>query len=231
MSEANREEKARTVRFRVARGRGEGRTEEFLVPVEAHTTIVDALEWIRTHRDAGLMYRHSCHHGSCGTCGMLVNGEQKLACTTPVDDAPVVDLKPLQTMKLMADLAVDPTPLFRDFPAHVDYLRPSEFNRGSETPEEIDRYVRFENCIECGLCVSSCPVVGLRGFMGPAALAAYNREIEKNPDRTAELLAEIDSTRGASGCDRHLECSRVCPTGVYPAKHIAQLMKKLKKRN
>lgn len=219
----------RTVRIRVARGRDSRRTEEFLVPVEDHTTVVDALEWIRSHRDASLMYRHSCHHGSCGTCGMLVNGERKLACTTGLEDETVVDLKPLQTMDLIADLAVDPASLFRDFPRDAGYLRPSEFNRGSETPEEIEHYRRFENCIECGLCVSSCPVIGLRDFMGPAALAAYNREIEKNPDRTEELLAEVDSQRGAAGCDRHLECSRVCPTGVYPAKHIAQLTKKLKR--
>jgi succinate dehydrogenase/fumarate reductase-like Fe-S protein len=25
------------------------------------------------------------------------------------------------------------------------------------------------------------------------------------------------------GCDRALECSRVCPLGVYPARHIAVL--------
>lgn len=231
----------RTVVFRIARPQLSNPWAEFEVPVKNHTTVVDGLEWIKSRLDHSLMFRHSCHHGSCGTCGMLINGDQALACTTRVLDLveaaeeagtdTTVEVRPLQTMKHVGDLAVDPTPLFRDFPRSADYLRPSEFNKGSEVPEEISDqgYVRFENCIECGLCVSSCPVVAIREFMAPAALAAYHREIEKHGDRAEELLREVDSDRGVWGCDRHLECSRVCPTGVYPAKHIAMLQKKIRK--
>lgn len=214
--------------------RGEGWS-EYEVPFEEHTTIVDLLEKIRSTLDATLLYRHSCHHGSCGTCGMIINGEQRLACTTNVSDLieetpGAVELEPLQTMTHLGDLAVDPTPLFRNFPDDAGYLRPSEINREAVTPEEIDHYVRFENCIECGLCVSACPVVQSRIFTGPAALAAYNREIDKRPERSEELLPQINSDTGVWACDRHLTCSAVCPTGVYPAKHIAVLQRKIKKR-
>lgn len=230
----------RTAVFRIARSRGGNGWREYEVPLKRHTVVLDALEWIRAHLDGTLLYRHSCHHGSCGTCGMVINGEHRLACTTSVvelleaaeaagRDATIV-VEPLPTMKHIADLAVDPAPLFRDFPRAAGYLRESEFNRGSEVPREIERFVRFENCIECGLCVAACPVVRLRDFMAPAALAAYNREITSNPDREEELLPQVDSDRGVWGCERHLECSRVCPTGVYPAKHIVQLQKRIKKR-
>lgn len=226
-----------TVRVRIERKRRSVEWSEYLVPIEGHTTVVDLLEWIRSRLDDTLLYRHSCHHGSCGTCGMLVNGERRLACTTNVaalfaenEEEPTVELRPLQTMKHIGDLAVDPTPLFRDFPRAASYLRPSEVHKDAKTPEEIDRYERFENCIECGLCVSACPVIPLRGFMGPAALAAYNREIDKRPERTNELLPEVDTDEGAWGCDRHLACSAVCPTGVYPAKHIAMLQRKIEKK-
>jgi succinate dehydrogenase / fumarate reductase iron-sulfur subunit len=236
----------REVVFRVERSQRPVGWGEYTVPVEDHTTVVDALEWIEANADSTLLFRHSCHHGSCGTCGMLVNGTRKLACTANVlevvaeaagnggaepdrDDAVVVELRPLETMTHIGDLAVDPTPLFRDFPVAAEYLRPSEANKASETPEEIDRYVRFENCIECGLCVSACPVIPLRGFMGPAGIAAYNRELDKHPERSAELLPQVDTDRGAWGCDRHLACSAVCPTGVYPARHIVMLQKKIKK--
>lgn len=237
----------RTVILRVARSRGTGDSPpgpiskwvDYEVPIKRHTSVVDALEWIRGHVDSTLLYRHSCHHGSCGTCGMIINGKPALACTTNIlalveeaeeggRDTTVV-VQPLQTMNHLADLAVDPKPLFRDFPRNASYLRESEFNRGSEVPREIERFVRFENCIECGLCVSSCPVVLIRDFMGPAALAACNRELEKNPDRAEEILPLVDSDRGVWGCDRHLECSRVCPTGVSPGKHIAQLQRKIRK--
>lgn len=237
-----REPAVATAVFRIARSRPgspDPAWREYEVPLKGHTVVLDALEWIRSRVDNTLLYRHSCHHGSCGTCGMVINGEHALSCTTNVMDLleksreaggpPTVVVEPLPTMNLIADLAVDPAPLFRDFPAGAGYLRESEFNRGSEVPREIERFVRFENCIECGLCVAACPVVRIRDFMAPAALAAYNREIGKNPDRAAELLGEVDSDRGVWGCDRHLECSRVCPTGVYPAKHIVELQRRIKK--
>ena len=226
-----------TVVFRVERKQRDEGWGEYEVPIKSHTTVVDALEWIKNHADSTLMFRHSCHHGSCGTCGMVINNERKLACTTNVLEVlesaeaagkpPVVEIRPLQTMRHIGDLAVDPTPLFDSFPRAASYLRPSEANKKADVPQELDHYVRFENCIECGLCVSACPVIEIRQFMGPAGLAAYNRELDKNPERSAELLPQVDTEQGAWGCDRHLACSAVCPTGVYPAKHIAMLQKKI----
>ena len=225
-----------TVCVRIERKQRNDAWEEFRIPFEDHTTVVDLLEWIRSRLDETLLYRHSCHHGSCGTCGMLVNGEHRLACTANVaalsenDEHPsTIELQPLTTMNHIGDLAVDPTRMFRGFPRAASYLRPSEVHKDAQTPEEIAGYERFENCIECGLCVSACPVIPLRGFMGPAVLAAYNREIDKRPERCDELLPRVDTMEGAWGCDRHLACSAVCPTGVYPARHIAMLQRKLKK--
>ena len=74
----------KTVTFRIERSQRPNGWAEFAVPVEPHTTVVDALEWIQANVDRSLLFRHSCHHGSCGTCGMVVNGVQKLACTTNV---------------------------------------------------------------------------------------------------------------------------------------------------
>ncbi len=203
------------------------RREEFSLAVNARMTVLDALEVIRRDQDSSLMYRHSCHHGSCGTCGMLINGKRRLACLTQATalDGDRIDLEPLRTMTLLGDLAVDPSPLFADFPRNATYVRESEVNRDCRKPFEIDRWERFEDCIECGLCVSSCPVT--ESFMGPAALAAHNREIINRPERRRELLAEVNTERGAWPCTRALNCSRVCPTGVYPAMHIAELRKKV----
>jgi succinate dehydrogenase / fumarate reductase, iron-sulfur subunit len=214
-----------TIRIR----RTNGSYDSFVVNPSARTTILDVLEKLRTEQDPSLMYRHSCHHGSCGTCGMVVNGERKLACLTHVeeatDDAEEVQLDPLSPFEVVGDLAVDPESLYADFPNESSYLRESEANRDSAPPEEIDGFTRFENCIECGICVSVCPVT--RAFKGPAALAAYNRELEKRPDRSDELLPEVAGPDGVYGCDRALKCSQACPLGVYPAKHIALLKRKV----
>jgi succinate dehydrogenase / fumarate reductase iron-sulfur subunit len=61
-------------------------------------------------------------------------------------------------------------------------------------------------------------------FIGPAALAAINRERDKRPERAAAMLERAAAPDGASACERHLFCSRVCPQAVYPGKHI-QLLK------
>ncbi len=206
---------------------------DFHVTFDERSTILDALERIRTRQDPGLVYRHSCHHGSCGTCGVIANGKRVLACSTRVDglEQPVT-LEPLAPFPVIADLAVDTSSLVREFPEGASCVRESEIGTGVP-PEEVPGYARFENCIECGLCESACPVVvgNRRKFKGPAALAAYNREIEKHPEAEEELLDEIDTAEGIWGCDRALQCSMVCPTGVYPAKHIADLMKRSRKRS
>lgn len=219
---------------------------EFTVEAGRYTTIMDALEQVRGEQDRNLLYRHSCHHGSCGTCGMIANGERLLACTTRLRDleSPVL-LEPLSPYPVIGDLAVDAAPLFRDFPADAGILRESETVPGAVPPPEVDAargasvrdevagFTRFENCIECGLCESVCPVIGApdRPFKGPAALAAYGRELEKHPERADELLAEVDTPDGVWACDRALQCSMVCPMEVYPARHIAVLQRAARERS
>lgn len=205
--------------------------QEFNVPVNDRTTIIDALEYIRLNEDPDLMFRQSCHHGACGTCGMAVNGTFVLACTARVtefaDEGPV-RVEPLPTMEQIGDLAYDPSDFMREFPDGLTYHRQSEVNPDAETPDGVEQYTRLESCIECGLCVTACPVE--ESWMGPAALAAIHRQIEKQPEREEELLDLAADPRGAAICTRDFACTRSCPTGVDPGRHIFMLKKKLKKR-
>lgn len=216
----------KTIRIR----RTDGSLTEYTASGGEYTTILDALERFRADRDPSLLYRHSCHHGSCGTCGAIANGRRILMCTTRLANCEdEITLEPLSPFPVLGDLAVDPTPLYADFPRDADYLRPSEAQKEAVPPAEVPTFVRFENCIECGLCESACPIE--ERFIGPAALAAYNRELEKHPERAEEILNAVGVPHGAPRCDRALACSRVCPLGVYPAKHIAVLNRKLEKRD
>ena len=209
----------KTVTMRVP-FRGEMR--EYTVRADEHTSVLDALELIRSGQEPDLIYRHSCHHGSCGTCACLVNGKEKLACTAKLIEeaeagSPVV-LEPLKGMRVLSGLAFDAARVVADIPAEWVYKRKSEL--GGE---------RFENCIECGACLSACPpYAGGSNFVGPAALAALNRERLNRPDRARELLARSDSEAWARGCERAINCSRVCPAAVAPAKKIQELRNELK---
>jgi succinate dehydrogenase / fumarate reductase iron-sulfur subunit len=184
--------------------------------------VLDALEQIH-RRDRALMFQHSCHHGSCGRCACIINGRERLACLTVVLElgAQSVTVEPLRNSIPIGDLADWPQKLFAGLEPQWSSKRRSEWNSDAVPPGELDGYTRFENCIECGACVSACPVT--RDFSGPAVLAALNRERYNRPQSSAELLRLASADNGVSRCERALECSRVCPAGVYPARHISEL--------
>jgi succinate dehydrogenase iron-sulfur subunit len=192
-----------------------GKRREYTIKADESMSVLDALETIRQFQEPDLIYRHSCHHGSCGTCACLINGREALACTTRVlaVEGEAVRLEPLKGMAALSGLVFDSKTVVKDISPHWLYKRRSEL--GGE---------RFENCIECGACLSACPPYSDGGsFVGPAALAALNRERQNNPASAYALLAKADCEAWARGCKRAINCSRVCPAEVAPAKKIQEL--------
>jgi succinate dehydrogenase/fumarate reductase iron-sulfur protein len=205
------------VTLRIARSTG---LTDYEVEVVEGMTLLDALEVIRHAREPGLRYRHSCHHGSCGTCGALVDGKERLLCVTPLPAEGLVTIEPLRKMGLVGDLAVDPSRFFVEMPPKAGYLRPSRTGR--------EGAYQLEACIECGICVSACPVTA--PFVGPAALAAVDTDREAHPGREPEALDFASGPRGVDACASHFECSRACPQGVAPGRRIAALRRSLRER-
>lgn len=206
------------------------RYDTFEVEVGPRATVLDVLENVRVDHDSTLMYRHSCHHASCGTCAYKINGQEGLGCVTNVLElgADEVVVEPLDGLSRVVDLVVDMSEFYRDISPDWTYIRDSEWHPQAATPPDVDHYIRFENCIECGVCVSACPVTATGGFyMGPAALAALNREISKNGESTVLLLALADREQGVWQCHSAYECSAVCPSEVDPAGQIMALRRRL----
>jgi succinate dehydrogenase / fumarate reductase iron-sulfur subunit len=202
------------------------RHQEFELAVGPRTTVLDSLEQLRLEQDNTLMYRHSCHHCSCGTCACMINGAPRPACVTGVLGlgTATVMLEPLIGFRTIGDLVVDMHDFYIDLSEDWSGLRAAEDMARKRSPQAHPGPVRLENCIECGCCVVACPAVGdSDGFMGPAALAAIHNEMLKSPAKKTALLALADGERGQRLCRRALNCSRVCPTAVYPARHIADL--------
>jgi succinate dehydrogenase / fumarate reductase iron-sulfur subunit len=228
---------APTIRtFRVSRfrpGDAKPRWDRFEAPVaSARATVLDALTWIRARLDPTLNVRHSCFHASCGTCGMRVNGRDVLACVTRVDDLPPGDVtvEPLRNQRVLSDLVVDLEALYASFEA-VDrpLVRRSELVSGSHAAEGVPEVQRFEDCIECGLCVSACPVAATDvRYAGPGVLAAARRVIEEPRGADVPRVSRmVGGGHGAWRCHLAFECSEVCPSNALPAERIAHLRRGL----
>jgi succinate dehydrogenase / fumarate reductase iron-sulfur subunit len=216
--------------YRYKRGDGGEHFDEFEVPVASRTTVLDALRWIQLHRDPSLALRHSCLHASCGTCGVQVDGREELACVCALrDKGDEVTIEPLANLPVLTDLVVDMASFYDRLPDGVATIRASDTPAAAQAPDGVDQYVRLEDCIECGLCLSACPVAASsRHYVGPAALAAAQRLLEE--PRGADplsLLAWADRPEAAWGCHVGLECTRACPSEAIPAERIMALRRRL----
>jgi len=163
-----------------------------------------------------------------------VNGREVLACVTRLDGLgdPVV-VEPLAGLPVVGDLVVDMEELYRRLePAGRHLVRASERAgpgaAGAAPHPVLEELERFEDCLECGLCLSACPVAGDPRFLGPAALAAAERVLaEPRGADPRAMLGWVDDAHGAWRCHAAFECSEVCPAGVDPGQAIMRLRRRL----
>ncbi|MBI2006427.1 MAG: succinate dehydrogenase/fumarate reductase iron-sulfur subunit [Nitrosopumilales archaeon] len=206
---------------------------EFKVPYEKWTTVLDAILEVKKHLDHSVGVRYSCRQASCGSCGMVINGKPRLACFTKITElnSSVITVEPMNNFPIIRDLAVG---FDRMFATHKK-LKPYIIRDDSEittktkeflqTPEEVEKYIQFSNCIKCGLCNSACPTMATdSSFIGPQALAQAYRYIADSRDKGKnERLKIIDEPHGIWRCHFAGSCSVVCPKGVDPAMGIQLL--------
>ena len=161
--------------------------QDFKITVPEGAYVLDGLEaaW---RQDSSLLFRHSCHHASCGSCGMRIQGRERLLCITPVFDIAqngIIRLEPLRSFAIVADLVVDTGVLSQKMErVHAPIIK------------EIDATQRFANCIECGLCISACPVAATSSeYLGPAVLAAAQRKMALE-----EVRSQVEGPNGVWRC-------------------------------
>jgi succinate dehydrogenase / fumarate reductase iron-sulfur subunit len=222
--------------FRNKQGQAAPGYQTFTALADEDTTVLVALQDIRRDQDPSLTFRHSCHHASCGTCGLKINGQEKLACDVNLLDlgTSTVLVEPLDNLPLVSDLVVDMGRFYERYAEPMmPYLRQSEFVAGDDLPEGVTQFQRFENCLECGLCVSACPIVGSDSdYLGPAAMAAAWRVVaEPRSSDPNFALSWVDDQHGCWRCHVAYECTEVCPSEVDPGGSIMALRKTLIKRN
>src|SRR5437870_13838902 len=103
-----------TARLRVRRGTADEpqpRYQEFALPFEPGTTVLDALIAIRKQQDPSLAIRYSCINANvCKECLIAIDGLVDYACTTRLRADRVVTLEPLPGKAVLRDLVSETRP-------------------------------------------------------------------------------------------------------------------------
>jgi succinate dehydrogenase / fumarate reductase iron-sulfur subunit len=192
---------------------------DYEIPYKKWTTVLDVILEAKSLSDHSIGVRYSCRQASCGSCGMIINGKPKLACFTKISElnSNIVKVEPMNNFPIIRDLVVGFDRMFKTHKRLKPYLirDDSEITTKTsellQTPEQLNNYIQFANCIKCGLCNSACPTMATdSAFIGPQALAQAYRYV-------------ADESHGIWRCHFAGSCSQVCPKGVDPAMGIQLL--------
>lgn len=215
------------------------RFQNFEVSVEPNDRLLDTLMFIKRNVDGTLCFRKSCAHGVCGSDGMTINGVERLACKTLVQDVAdrdgtVVTIEPLKSLPVQRDLMVDYSRFFETYRLVKPFLIPAGKSPQAETiqmPKQRSCFDDATNCILCACCHASCPVIADKNpnFIGPAAVLQAGRFVFDSRDEgLTPRLKVLDDPDGVWPCENHFNCTRVCPRGIKVTKNINMIKRAIK---
>jgi len=201
---------------------------------EDKVTVLDALFRIQQTQDKTLSFRSSCRLAMCGSCALVMNGREGLACKTLVKTlgAGPISLKPLSHLPVIKDLTVDLKFLINRMKALEPYFIPKS---PSPEPAKIrpaskERKIIGLNteCIACGSCVSACTMMHWNPeYVGPMGLNRIFCLIADSRDLTGKRLERIADEHGIYRCHMEFNCTDVCPKHLSPTQGIHHLKRLL----
>ncbi len=208
------------------------RFEDYEVSVSEKASILDTLFALQRGACPDLAFRFSCRVGMCGSCAMVVNGSERLTCSTLVSTVGNhLRIEPLRNFPVVRDVAVDMKPFFAAYRRVIPQFIPRDDldqNNFHQIPHESREWKKMDHqpqCIDCGACYSSCSVVTLnRRYIGPMALhRALNLITDPRDKARAERVDIISGESGAFRCHTLGNCRDVCPRGISPTHSIERL--------
>ena len=199
--------------------------------------VLDALIKIKNEIDPTLTFRRSCREGVCGSCAMNIDGTNTLACLKPIEPTKQeIHIYPLPHMPVIKDLVPDLSHFYQQYASIKPWLQTKEvFNPQQEqlqSSQERDKIDGVYECILCACCSTSCPSYWWNGdkYLGPAVLLqAYRWLVDSRDQATEERLNDLEDPFKLYRCHTIMNCTKTCPKGLNPAKHIAEIKKMIVK--
>ena len=185
--------------------------------------LLEVLFSIKTIQNNSLSFRSGCRSGVCGSCAVVVNGVEKLACKKTIKSDDIIT--PLKNSRVIKDLIVDLSNQDKFLVNSKAYLE--EKSNLSITIEDEKSIDISTNCVLCNSCFSSCPIYEVnKDFLGPFALARVCRYV--NDKKENDIKSKIDTIQvnGIWDCTLCGNCSMVCPAHIDIKNDIMQLRNK-----
>lgn len=199
---------------------------------ECGPMVLDALIYIKESIDRSLSFRRSCREGICGSCAMNINGKNRLACLTPIEETNTIF--PLPHMPILRDLIPDMNTFYKQYKEIKPWLHNDKVVGESENLQSIEERKKLDGmyeCILCACCSTSCPSYWWSsndGYLGPAVLMQAYRWIEDSRDNnTKERIEQMNDAMKLFRCKTIMNCSDTCPKGLNPGQSIGKLKKKV----
>ncbi len=186
-------------------------------------SLLSILNYIKTKVDNTLSFRSGCRSGVCGSCSVVVNGVEKLACKTHVNDGDRIT--PLKNATVIKDLVVD-------LSSQQKSLQESKANLEQKSDAVItlqdEKNIDLQsNCILCNSCYSSCPVFEVNPqFKGPFALTRVYRYANDKKEKDSKSKIDVVQQNGIWDCTLCGNCNMVCPQHIDIKNDIMMLRNK-----
>ncbi len=197
-------------------------------------TVLDALFQIQQTQDKNLSFRYSCRLAMCGSCALVVNGKERLACKTLVKDlgSETIEIEPLKHIPVVKDLTVDLKSVIKKLKKAEPYFVPrtSSPEPAQIKPDSRERKAIGLNteCIACGSCISACTMMYWEPeYMGPMGLNRAFCLIADSRDATGGRLAKVAGENGVYRCHMEFNCTEVCPKHLSPTRGIHYLKRRI----
>ena len=204
----------------------------FTVEAEPTDRVLDLMENVKGYQDGSLSFRRSCAHGVCGSCAMRVNGQNRLACKTLVQDLKTnkITVEPILGLPVLKDMIVNMEPFFDHYKAVMPYFVNNDPAPAQERLQSIEDRERFDDttkCILCGACTTSCPSFWSNDeYVGPAAIVNAHRFIFDSRDKgAAERLQILNDQFGVYRCRTVFNCTVACPRDIQITQAIGEVKK------
>nr|WP_234898833.1 succinate dehydrogenase iron-sulfur subunit [Mycolicibacter kumamotonensis] len=214
--------------------------QSFRVPALPTDRLLNLLIYVKSYLDGTLTFRRSCAHGVCGSDGVRVNGNNKLACKLLMRDILpkkpgkelTLTIEPMRGLPVEKDLVVNMEPFMDAYKAIKPYLITTgnpPTREWIQSQHDRHRYDDTTKCILCGICTTSCPVYWSEGsYFGPAAIVNAHRFIFDSRDEgAAERLDILNEVDGVWRCRTTFNCTDACPRGIEITKAIQEVKRAL----